>query len=996
MLWIVQFSPIMNADGAVNGQLDVTEVSTKKDLYPLAGEWMYYPDVLLTNEELQQNKFKDKAAAKVFPDDWLDIASSPNYQYGTFHMHLTIDDELLDESLSFHVPNTKLSSRIFVQGKEIGASGNPAANKNDFIASMSPYVATFYAQDKELDVILHVSNNGVDTKVPPINILFGTTNEINENVMMATMIKVIAFVVLAALFLISFYVYLKMKEEKSILYFSLIMLGTAFTVLLDYDRVLLLDLPVSYAFKMKLLAMIFCLNGLFMLQFFKHYLPEQSKFKLFKFLPYPTYLYMLFLIFVPIQIVLAYRFIFILVLLIPFLFFIATLFKVVRNDVTDIVLILMAALAMLNNVIWSVIKHNIDFVIFEYYPVDLIIALILFVVYWLKRYFRNNEEIKALSLQLIEKDKSKDEFLASTSHELRNPLHSIINIAQFVHDNPDNKIVKEDKENLNLLLSVGKQMSILINDLLDLTLMDENKLRLEKKPVNVHSITTVVISLMTYMIKAKNIVIHNNIPKDFPAVYADENRLIQMMTNILHNAIKYTEKGEIVVTGLVSTNNMVSIEIIDTGKGMSEEDLKEIFKPYVKGDDHDGIGLGLKVTKELVELHDGEIYASTNEQNGTTITFTLPIANENDAIDAVKLAKAETAATTNLSDMAETKLHTNKENVNLAESTWPKLLLIDDDQVNNKIITNVLSTENYHIYSVNSGEEALEKINSTKFDLVICDIMMPGMSGYELTRQIREQFNLSELPILLLTARGRTEDLHFGFQVGANDYLIKPVDPIELKARVRLLADLQLTINNQLKMEAAWLRAQINPHFLYNTINSILMMMHSNPERMQYLLKNFVYFLRTSFDFQNTDHLVLLNEELQLIESYLAIEKERFGDRIQVKWLIDDSLDILIPPLSLQTLVENALKHGILNRIDGGTITIKSIEEEEYVDIIIEDDGAGIPKHIIEMMDQQQFDREKGIGLVNTDKRLRRFLGTKLTIKSEMNQGTIITIRIKV
>src|SRR5699024_7728323 len=105
------------------------------------------------------------------------------------------------------------------------------------------------------------------------------------------------------------------------------------------------------------------------------------------------------------------------------------------------------------------------------------------------------------------------------------------------------------------------------------------------KPVNVHSITTVVISLMTYMIKAKNIVIHNNIPKDFPAVYADENRLIQMMTNILHNAIKYTEKGEIVVTGLVSTNNMVSIEIIDTGKGMSEEDLKEIFKPYVKGDD---------------------------------------------------------------------------------------------------------------------------------------------------------------------------------------------------------------------------------------------------------------------------------------------------------------------------------------------------------------------------------------------------------------------------
>src|SRR5690625_2437517 len=118
ILWILQFSPMMNADVAINGQLNITELSDKSDLYPLAGEWTYYPEKLITNEQLQKNQFKDIAETKKFPDDWFKIASSPDYRYGTFHMQLTIDGELLDESLSFHVPDTKLSSRLFVQGKE--------------------------------------------------------------------------------------------------------------------------------------------------------------------------------------------------------------------------------------------------------------------------------------------------------------------------------------------------------------------------------------------------------------------------------------------------------------------------------------------------------------------------------------------------------------------------------------------------------------------------------------------------------------------------------------------------------------------------------------------------------------------------------------------------------------------------------------------------------------------------------------------------------------
>src|SRR5690625_226756 len=150
---------------------------------------------------------------------------------------------------------------------------------------------------------------------------------------------------------------------------------------------------------------------------------------------------------------------------------------------------------------------------------------------------------------------------------------------------------------------------------------------------------------MGYMTISKDLVIKNNIPEDFPYVYADENRLLQIMFNILHNAIKFTEKGEIVVTGKLSTIKMVSIEIIDSGKGMSLKESEDIFKPYVKGTDSESIGLGLKVTKELVQLHDGRITVLSNQGEGTTVTFSLPVANKKEEVEVVKPIALETSAT---------------------------------------------------------------------------------------------------------------------------------------------------------------------------------------------------------------------------------------------------------------------------------------------------------------------------------------------------------------
>src|SRR5699024_2591755 len=149
-------------------------------------------------------------------------------------------------------------------------------------------------------------------------------------------------------------------------------------------------------------------------------------------------------------------------------------------------------------------------------------------------------------------------------------------------------------------------------------------------------------------------------------------------------------------------------------------------------------------------------------------------------------------------------------------------------------------------------------------DLVIADVMMPEMSGYELTRIIRQRFTRSELPILLLTARNRQEDIENGFLAGANDYVTKPVDAVELRSRVLAHTESKQSFRARIQMESAWLQAQIQPHFLFNTLNSIIALSEIDMERMHKLVDAFSQVLRSKFNFQNLNHFIPIERELEL------------------------------------------------------------------------------------------------------------------------------------
>jgi signal transduction histidine kinase/class 3 adenylate cyclase/ActR/RegA family two-component response regulator len=420
-----------------------------------------------------------------------------------------------------------------------------------------------------------------------------------------------------------------------------------------------------------------------------------------------------------------------------------------------------------------------------------------------------HDELQRLNQQLQRFDKLKDEFLANTSHELRTPLNGIIGIAESLIDGVTGKLPGETVSNLVAIASSGRRLSHLINDILDFSKLKNNQIELRIKPLGIRELTDVVLTLSQPLIGQKSLQLINSIGMDTPLVDADENRLQQILHNLIGNALKFTESGVIEVSAeLVSCRGgapvpaleslstddpplnkggeYLAIIISDTGIGIPEDKLDTIFESFEQADGstarvYGGTGLGLAVTKKLVELHGGTISVESRVGEGSRFTFTLPVSQQQVKISGKVspiIAYASTPQFTNEPSTSASGSASSLGNI--------RVLVVDDDPVNLQVLVNNLSLQNYSITQAGNGLKALALMESgLRPDLILLDVMMPRMTGYEVCRRIRESFPANELPIVLLTAKDQISDLLEGFDSGANDYLTKPVSKQELLARMK-------------------------------------------------------------------------------------------------------------------------------------------------------------------------------------------------------------------
>jgi len=380
---------------------------------------------------------------------------------------------------------------------------------------------------------------------------------------------------------------------------------------------------------------------------------------------------------------------------------------------------------------------------------------------------------------------AKANFLATMSHEIRTPMNAVIGIAHLLQDdNPK----PEQVESINILKFAAENLLSLINDILDFSKIEAGKITLEEVTFCMPDLLKGIEKTTQYHAIEKGIVLEVFIDERLPECYeGDPTRLSQILINLLSNAVKFTEQGRVkLAVKLVGIRNQVAnieFSVTDTGIGISEENLGNIFEHFSQADSattrtYGGSGLGLAITKGLLDAHDSQVRVKSEVGVGTTFSFSLNMKIRESDLLALTVPGC-------LEQDPSQRYSTSQQ----GDFSCYSILLVEDNPVNVMVAEKILKKWGAALDIVNNGEQAVNQVMSKDYDLVLMDIQMPIMDGYQATKAIRglEEGRFSALPIIALTATATEDTKEAVFAAGMNDYLSKPFNPKQLKESIQRL-----------------------------------------------------------------------------------------------------------------------------------------------------------------------------------------------------------------
>ncbi|MDG0810539.1 ATP-binding protein [Cohnella rhizosphaerae] len=982
------------APAAVNGYMDLSAWRFEEDgVIPLDGQWELYPDKLLSERDFAAGEERPKPEMTQVPGSW--SKQMDTLGMATYRLRVQVRDT--GEVYGLKTASIPASNRLIVNGRVVGSSGNPAEARQ-YEAFNRPYVSYFTLQPGWNEILLQAANYDFRANSGIVeSIRLGKAGQIAELRDRATAHDWISVSVFLIMGLYFFGLYTQRRNDFSLAMFGIVCLCISLFISVSGERVLLHAagwLPFRLYYRIQLTSAIGVGLGFFL------YLNTAFRPYCFKWLvrcsvAIGAVLGVLNVGFGPelsggLTRPLTSLFATFALLYATYVFILAALHRVAGSRYLAV-----AALAL--NVMALNLNMNFYFgvPIYAFPPVEPFLVLLMLALLMSLRFSNAFRKIEELSGELLEADKMKDDFLARTSHEFKTPLHGVMNISQSMLDNAASPPTADQRDKLQLITDITKRLSQLVYDILDLSRLKRGELGISPAPIDVRSVAGVQVQFYSYLCMGRSFALDNRVPADLPLALADESRLSQVIGNLLDNAIKHTESGSIVVTG-EERGGRLAIAVQDSGKGIEPQDLPFIFEPFrsLESTQSRSFGLGLSIAKQLVELQGGTLTVASSPGAGSTFTFTLPIADRaSAAVSAPSSAPPPPNART-APFAAEYSFDTPHYANPDGERT---VLVVDDQHVNLKVLLDALQPLDYRVIAVQNGYEALAEIERPgRLDLVILDLMMPGLSGYEVCREIRKRYSLLELPVLMVTAAIQPQEKVAAFQAGANDYLPKPFDLEELKARIGSLLAMKESLGRAVYLEVAFLQSQIKPHFLHNVLNSIAASSYTDADRARKMIVDLSDYLRGSFRFSNAEGRIAFAEEFQLIRTYVDIEQARFKDRIRFEYdIAEEAYTLRLPPLLLQPLVENAIRHGIGSRIEGGTVKLTAALSDGHWQLVVTDNGVGIaPERFKTLLDRADTKDPQGVGLLNINKRLKYEYGVALELASEQGRGTTITMRI--
>ncbi len=765
----------------------------------LEGEWNFYPNQLLFPGE----SVGKGAVPLSVPGTWNKILGTGN-GYGTYTLRIPAPNNP-DKSKIFglKIPDMATASRIFWNGKLVSQTGEVGKTKADSIPSYQFHLVPLTWEAGENDLIIQISNfhhykGGMWE--PPLFGEWEKISKVNQRDIASSLFLAGSVFIIA---LYHFGLYYWRRVDRGNLLFGLAAMMLSLRTLVTGERFLVNEFEhiLGWDFCLRLEYLTFYLSPYLFFAFFREFYPTYYSKWMHWTLAVPIFLFLLLLIFADTYTFTSTNAYFNVVLLFDIIIILQGVFRAVWDRQEGSLLFCLGLLAMAIASIIDVLNayqilFSIDAVPFGIFLFILIQSLTLS-----RKFSRAFADVESLSTRLLALDKLKDEFLANTSHELKTPLNGIIGIAESMFDGIGGELNGEQRQNIGMIISSGKRLSSLVDDILDFSKMKNRDLNLELKAIDLQQIAEMVLVITRPLYHIKNLKVRNNVPMDFPAVLGDESRLQQILFNLIGNAIKFTDQGKIEI-GAEIVGKMAKFSISDTGVGIPSDKFELIFQSFEQVDASTtrrfgGTGLGLAISKRLVELHGGQIWVESSLGTGSVFYFTLPFAKETDLTteiaSPIKNLWLDSYNKENLRPIED-------EDIEMEKGDQIRILIVDDEPINRQVLKNQLTLLGYEVVEASNGGEAIKQIRDFgPFELMLLDIMMPGMSGYDVCSVVRESFSLYELPILFLTAKNQITDIVSALEAGGNDYLAKPFDKRELISRAKNLITLRRAVAEQNK-----------------------------------------------------------------------------------------------------------------------------------------------------------------------------------------------------
>ncbi|WP_182302665.1 hybrid sensor histidine kinase/response regulator [Cohnella cholangitidis] len=995
-------NPTFQYPEAREGVLDARQWDfAKQGIVPLRGEWEFYENKLLTPQDFRTSVKTLEAERRIVrvPGGWKGVVSSGSgYGAGTYRLRIEVRDP---DFYSLRGKKIRMSSHIYMDGSDLGATGKPELSADRFVPSNLPFFGTIKADTDTIDVIIQIASyrylEGGLVQAPE----FGLTDDVmarRDNGRLADMIVITALLVFGMYFAGTFK---QWKKEPYLFFFSLFCLSLGLFFSIDNEIVMATLFPgIPFLLLQKMLFILPYVSVFSFTLYVYLYLDLKGSME-YKWLRRVSYVYLILLVGLPNDYLVDILWLGIVLQAVAFAFMIRWIFRY-RSGGVQVYYILLGLFFLI--ISWAYAQTRYQLALDNPYymivtPLLLVLSQSFLMSDRMRDAFVRNER---LAEQLIAYDRQKDEFLIHTSHEFKTPLHGIINLAQVVIDQGGQEMAHRHRDNLNFIIAQANRLSTLVNDIIDFQSLRSGSLTFHNRYFDVSGTVQATLEALTFMRRNDQVRLVNQVPPGTYYLFTDENRLKQILVNLVGNALKFTERGSVVVAA-ESREGWLGLTFADTGTGMSEERQRGLFKADLfEGGGEPTVsmfqssGLGLKISKALAVQMGGDLELAWSEPaRGSVFELRLPEASATQRESETAWAEASVAVESPILFKASSPRAEETSPQAMERPGKVKILLVDDDASNIKVLQELFASSRYRVLAAYNGADALKLIQRHRDDLslVLLDVMMPELSGYEVCRRIREENPLYKLPVLLLTVRSSPADIAMGLEAGANDFLVKPFSGKELLARVQTMLQMKEAVEQAIRMESLFLQSQIKPHFIYNALSGIISLCYSDGARAGKLLGEFSNYLRLSFDLDPRHAKISLKRELSLTKSYVELEMARFGARLNVEWEVDVRTETLIPALILQPLVENAIRHGIMKRLSGGTVVIRAKLEPQGLHMAVQDDGVG--------MSEEQLDRivkperlEGSIGLINVHKRLLNEYGQGLRIESVPDKGTTVAILI--